>query len=132
MTDTFPPIAVVGAGGLLPRAADLAGFWANVAGGIDAGRDVPPGRWLLDAADCYQPGAPAPDKVYCTRGYFIDAIPLDLTGLAVDPHLVARLDAVFHLALAIGRMAWDDAITDSLDRRRVGVVLGNIALPTAL
>src|SRR5262245_58540392 len=110
MTDCFPPIAVVGAGRVLPGAADPAGFWANVAAGIDAGRDVPTGRWLLDPADCYQPGPPAADKVYCTRGYFLDAIPLDLAGLAVDPELVTRLDPVFRLALAIGRRAWDDAV----------------------
>src|SRR5439155_21917883 len=72
-----------------------------------------------------------PVKVYCSLGYFLDSIPLDLAGLDIDPDLVARLDPVFHLALAVGRMAWADAVTASLDRRRVGVILGNIALPTA-
>src|SRR5262245_43856195 len=128
---TFSPIAVVGVGGVLPGAADLDGLWANLAAGVDAAGDVPAGRWLLDPAECFQRGGPAPDKVYCTRGYFLDSIPLDLDGLDVDPDLVARLDPVFHLALAIGRMAWKDAVTDALDRRRVGVILGNIALPTA-
>src|SRR6185437_3543819 len=37
---------------------------------------------------------------------------------------------VFHLALHAGRQAFASGVTDHLDRRRVGVILGNIALPT--
>src|SRR5262249_2136980 len=64
------------------------------------------------------------------RGYFLDDIPLDLDGLDLDPELVRRLDPVVHLLLHAGRRAWADAVTGPLDRRRVGVIVGNIALPT--
>ena len=37
---------------------------------------------------------------------------------------------MYHLALHAGRQAWQDASTSNLDLNRVGVVLGNIALPT--
>ena len=37
---------------------------------------------------------------------------------------------MFHLALHAGRQAWRDARTEGLDRRRVGVIFGNIVLPT--
>src|SRR6185437_8419080 len=37
---------------------------------------------------------------------------------------------VFHLALHAGRQAFASGVTDHLDRRRVCVILGNIALPT--
>src|SRR5437763_17061804 len=62
VTDPYH-IAVVGAGALLPGAADPAAFWANVAAGRDCARDVPPGRWPLDPASVHQPGGPTPDKV---------------------------------------------------------------------
>ena len=76
VTDPYH-IAIVGAGALLPGAADAAAFWANVAAGRDCARDVPPGRWPIDPASAHQPGGPAPDKVYSLRGYFLDAIPTD-------------------------------------------------------
>src|SRR6185437_3001051 len=34
------------------------------------------------------------------------------------------------LTLHAGRQAWNVGVTDTLDRRRVGVILGGIALPT--
>src|SRR5262249_15754499 len=51
-------------------------------------------------------------------------------GLDLPAPLLARLDPVFHLALEAGRQAFATGSTRRLDRRRVGVVLGNIALPT--
>ena len=44
------PIAVVGMGGIFPGAPDLDRFWANIAAGVDASKEVPPHRWVLDPA----------------------------------------------------------------------------------
>src|SRR5262249_32050976 len=71
-----------------------------------------------------------PDHVYCRRGCFIDDFTLDPAGLDLPPDLVAGLDPLFHLTLLAGRHAWRSAKTDKLDRDRVAVILGNIALPT--
>jgi 3-oxoacyl-(acyl-carrier-protein) synthase/3-hydroxymyristoyl/3-hydroxydecanoyl-(acyl carrier protein) dehydratase len=116
-------IAVVGIGGMLPGGVDLADFWANIRAGRDCAREVPPYRWPIDPASVLQSGGPAPDKVYSLRGYFLDREPQ-------DPNVDAALDPLFHLAVAVSRMAWADAVTEEIDRRRVGVVLGSIALPT--
>ena len=116
-------IAVVGVGGRLPGAADLAAFWANVVAGRDAARDVPPDRWPINPALVLQPGPPALDKTYSLRGYFLDAVPR-------DPDVDPALDPLFHLAVTCARDAWNDARTAAVNRRRVGVVLGSIALPT--
>ena len=43
---------------------------------------------------------------------------------------MGRLDPMFHLALHAGRAAWRSARTEGIDRSRVGVVFGNIVLPT--
>ena len=44
--------------------------------------------------------------------------------------MIDRLDPLFHLALHVARQAWCDARTELVDRNRVGVVFGNIVLPT--
>ena len=44
--------------------------------------------------------------------------------------MLQRLDPMYQILLHAGRDAWDDANTDTVNRERVGVVIGNIALPT--
>ncbi len=126
-------VAVVGMGGVLPARdgwCGLDGFWRMVEAGESAAREVPPGRWRISPRDAYDPERGAPDRVYSTRACFVEGFRLDPRGLALDPALVAALDPVFHFALHAGREAWESAATAGLDRSRVSVVLGNIALPT--
>ena len=123
-------VAIVGIGGVFPGAPDPEAFWRLVADGVDATTDVPPGRWAIEPREAFDPRPATPDHVYSTRGGFIQDFRFDPEGLNLDPALVARLDPMFHLALHAGRDAWRDAITGALDRSRVGVVFGNIVLPT--
>src|ERR1022692_4239599 len=116
-------VAIVGMGGLFPSSATPERLWADVLAGADRSRDVPPGRWMLDPDAIYDPTVGAPDRVYSRRGCFLDSIPL-------DPALPAELDSVFHLTLYAGRQAFGSGVTHTLDRRRVGVILGDIVLPT--
>jgi len=123
-------VAIVGVGGIFPRCPDLARFWANVVEGVATTREVPPGRWRLEPQDAYDPRVGLPDHVYSTRGCFVEGFRFDPEGLDLDPNLVARLDLVYHLSLHAARAAWRDARTDELNRGRVGVVFGNLVLPT--
>ncbi len=123
-------VAIVGMGGLYPGAKDLAEFWRNVAGAVDASREVPAGRWTIPAERAFDPRLAVPDRVSSIRGYFLDSFQADLTGLDVDPALVSELDVLFHLALQAGVQAFRSARMDNVDRSRVGVILGSIALPT--
>lgn len=123
-------VAIVGIGGIFPGSLDLNQFWSNVVRGIDCTRTPPGGRWGLDVDDAYEAKIAAPDRVYSTRGGFIEGFSFDAEGLDVDRDVLADLDSAFHLALHAGRQAWRDAVTDTIDRRRVGVVLGNIVLPS--
>ena len=111
-------------GGLFPTAATPDRLWADVLAGKDNAHDVPAGRWMLDADAIYDPAVGAPDRVYSRRGCFLDAIPHDSTDL------LAGLDPVFHLTLYAGQQAFASGATRNLDHRRVGVILGNIVLPT--
>ena len=66
------------------------------------------------------------------KGCFISAIPrtAPLPGPVPEPKIPSGLDPLFHLLLYAGRQAFADAITSPLDRSRIGVIIGNLALPT--
>ena len=128
---TKPPIAIVGIGGIFPGARDLDQFWEAIAAGRSAVREVPEGRWILDRDDAFDPEIGAVDKVYSERACFVDELPRkSAMGLDLDPDLLSGLDPAFHLLLHAGHQAFRDAATANLDRARVGVIIGNIALPT--
>ena len=124
-------IAIVGFAGRFPGSGpDLDVFWQNVTSGTDCGTPVPAGRWLLPPDEILDGRSARPDSVYSSRGYFLDPFDPDLTGLAVAAGFVAALDPLFHLVLDVGNRAWQTARTGAVDRRRAGVILGNICLPT--
>ncbi|APW63092.1 beta-ketoacyl synthase N-terminal-like domain-containing protein [Paludisphaera borealis] len=123
-------VAIVGIGAILPGSPTARSFWRLVSAGLDATTEPPPGRWLLDPSRAYDPLVGRADRVYTTRGGFTDDEPLDVGDLAIDPALVARLDPTFRLALRTARDAWNAARTETIDRSRVGVIFGNIVLPT--
>jgi acyl transferase domain-containing protein/3-hydroxymyristoyl/3-hydroxydecanoyl-(acyl carrier protein) dehydratase len=122
-------IAIVGMGAVFPNSGSIEEFWQHVLAGRSLSREVPEGRWPLSTADAYAPDI-APDKVYSTRGCFVDGFRCDPEGLAIDPALLERLDPLFHILLRAGRDAWRDTVTTDVDKGRVGIIIGNIALPT--
>ncbi|MCX5794637.1 MAG: beta-ketoacyl synthase N-terminal-like domain-containing protein [Elusimicrobia bacterium] len=124
------PIAVVGIGGIFPDAPELGRFWDNIAQRRCASREVPSGRWILPPSEAFDPARPAADKVYCAKACLIEGFRLDYDGLELEAGFLSRLDPVFHLALHAARSAWRDARTEGVDRSRVGVIMGNIVLPT--
>ncbi len=124
------PIAIVGLGGILPGAATLDDFWNVVEEGVDTASEPPEGRWHLDLDQAYDPERARADHVYSKRACFIRDFELDPAGLDLPTELLDTLDPMVHLALHAGRQAWQDAVTDPLDPGRVGVMLGNLVLPT--
>ena len=132
MPVSIPTVAIVGIGGIFPDAPDLESFWTNVRNGRSATREVPPGRWQIPADAAFAPAVGVPDRVYSRRGCFIDDIPstASLSGLAIDPARLDGLDPLFHLLIHAGKRAFDDGVTAPLDRSRIGVIIGNLALPS--
>ena len=120
----------MGIGGVFPGAGDPGEFWENILAVRDCAREPPADRWLLSLNDVYAPGGPQPDKVYSKRACFVEDFELDKTGLDIDDDLLASLDPMFHLLLHAGKQAWQDSATGGLDKERVGVIIGNIVLPT--
>lgn len=125
-------VAIVGIGCTFPGSPTAERFWEIISGAISTAREVPAGRWALDLKDAYDPTVGAADKVYSKRGCFIDPAEaeFDLTGLDIDPALLARLDPMFRLLLRSGKMAFADGVTRDIDRSKVGVILGNLCLPS--
>ncbi len=124
-----PPIAVVGVGTAFPGALDPDTFWRGILAKVDQARTPPPGRWILPPEEALGDGVQL-DRVYSLRGCFVDPVHVSAEGLDLDPGLLDRLDPLYHLVLHAGRAAFADAVTSTLDRRRAGVVLAAIALPT--
>ena len=132
MKQQFPSVAIVGIGGIFPDAPDLTQFWNNIRNAKSAAREVPDGRWQISADAAFDAEAGKADHVYSKRGCFIDAIPplSELSDLCIDPASVSGLDPLFHLLLHAGKRAFDSAVTTPLDRSRIGVIIGNLALPS--
>ncbi|MHC5018820.1 MAG: beta-ketoacyl synthase N-terminal-like domain-containing protein [Planctomycetota bacterium] len=134
MASTDQPIAVVGIGGVFPRARSLDEFWFLIRDGVSAARPAPPGRWVVPPDDAYRPGGPSPDAVYSRHACDVelgpDGFEFDPSGLDADPAWLAELDPLHHFVLHAGRAALADADLAKVDRQRVAVVIGNIALPT--
>ena len=130
-TDRTERVAIVGIGGIFPGAPDLGTFWKNISNGIDSGRNVPKDRWFLRQETAFDPDGPKADRVYSSWGCFIENFQFDPTGLNLDRKILEKLDPLFHLGLHASRMAYQDArgITGT-SPDRVGVILGNIVLPT--
>ncbi len=123
-------VAIVGIGVIASQCHTPDQFWSLIRAGIDTSRPVPPDRWVLPPEIALNEHPGVADRVYSNRGYFVDPFTLDTTGLALDSAVLAGLDPVFHLVLHAGRQAFDDAVTAPLRRERIGVILGNIVLPT--
>ena len=125
-------IAIVGIGTIFPDASEPDLFWDNIRHRRSAAREVPDGRWGVASRHLYDPEPGKPDRLYSLRGCFIDTLPplSALAGLNIDPGRLAGLDPLFHLLLHAGKRALDDAKTASIDRSRIGTIIGNLALPT--
>ncbi|MGD8335685.1 MAG: beta-ketoacyl synthase N-terminal-like domain-containing protein [Desulfobacterales bacterium] len=123
------PIAVVGMAGIFPGAPDLPTYWHNIVSKFDANREVSPDRWVADAERMVN-RTPAQDRAFHRRGCFVDPVAFDPTGFDLPPDLLQDLDPMVHLVLSVGRTAVSDPVPIRFNRKRTGVVLAAIALPT--
>jgi 3-oxoacyl-(acyl-carrier-protein) synthase/malonyl CoA-acyl carrier protein transacylase len=117
------PVAIVGMSVLLPGAPDLATYWRNLVGAVDAISEVPEGRWDESFYSTVEGG---PDRIYCRRGGFVDA-EIDVTRFGIMPNSVPGTEPDQLIALRVAASAIADAGGDHRlpsDRQRVGVVLG--------
>ena len=91
-------IAIVGMACVFPRAANLTQFWSNLANGVDAIDEPPPGRW----STCRNFTLPQGHEAFlpCNRGGFLPCdVPFDPLPFGVQPNLVRHGDVILFKAL---------------------------------
>src|SRR3954447_15823493 len=116
--------AIVGVGGVFPRARDTATFWANVLARRDCIRELPPDRF--DASIFYDDDPDAPDRSYCRVAGYIEEIPVNPRQFRIPPLMWESMDRLQRLALAAAVEAFADARLEerAFDRDRAGIFLG--------
>lgn len=125
-------VAIVGVGGIFPKSPTLDRFWETIVGNVDTSRQPPPGRWLLDPDEAFDPAIGAADKIYSKKACFIDdeVDTASIAGLDIDGDFLRGLDPMYRLLLRTGHQAFSDARIDQVDRQKIGVIIGNLALPS--
>ena len=122
-------VAIVGMGALFPGAPDLATYWDNIVGGVDAISEVPAERW---ESFFYDPSAYAvnpapPDRVYCHRGGFVDEFAtFDAAAYGIMPVTVEAAEPDQLIALKVAAAAIADAGGEAAlgNAQKVGVIVG--------
>ncbi|MFM1802892.1 MAG: Polyketide synthase PksL, partial [Planctomycetota bacterium] len=126
------PIAIVGMGIVFPGADRPEDFWNVVVHGQCKAEQIASDRWPVDPKLLFEPRGIRSDSVYSLTACLIDKDwRPDPTGIPLPPDVNgSSLDPVFGLAIHAAAAAWRNARTEKLNRDRVSVILGNIALPT--
>src|SRR6202142_3012779 len=124
---SYRAIAIVGAGAILPDAANVPAFWENVKNCRYSITEVDRDRW--DPALYYDSDHSAPDKTYSTTGgwgrnYVWDPMKW---RLGVPPRVIAAMDEAQKWAIACTREALEDYGFPKrpLNTDRTAVILGN-------
>jgi acyl transferase domain-containing protein/NAD(P)-dependent dehydrogenase (short-subunit alcohol dehydrogenase family)/acyl carrier protein len=120
-------IAIVGAGAILPDAANVAAFWENIKSGRYSITEVSPDRW--DPSFYYDPDPSVPDKTYSKIGGWVRDHVWDPLKwhLPIPPRVTDAMDQAQKWAIAATREALEDYgyPRRPLDPDRVAVILGN-------
>ncbi|HEY6361241.1 MAG TPA: SDR family NAD(P)-dependent oxidoreductase [Vicinamibacterales bacterium] len=122
----LPPcdVAVVGAGCILPGAADVRTFWSNVLNKIDAITEVPPERF--DAGLYFDLDLKARDRIVSKWGGFMGDVPFDPVKYGIPPSALGSIDSLQLLALEVVDQALSDAGLADRDfpREHASVIFG--------
>jgi acyl transferase domain-containing protein/NADP-dependent 3-hydroxy acid dehydrogenase YdfG len=127
--DKFPefvPLAIVGVGGVFPKAKSLREYWANIKNKVDAIQDVPASHWSKDAY--FDADPKAADMVYAYKGGFLETYDFDPSEFGLSPNTLEATDPAQLFGLVAAKMALADAgypiDKDTWDRTRVSTILG--------
>ena len=120
------PIAIIGMGCRLPGASNPDAYWQLLRDGVDAVRELPPGRWDMDAF--YDPDPNALGKIYTRQGGFLsDVDQFEPEFFGISPREAIYMDPQQRLLLEVAWEALENAavVPKKLVNESVGVFLGN-------
>jgi len=119
-------VAIIGMGGIFPRANGLKQYWRLLFNGEDAITAVPENsHWSLK--DYFDKDPLAPDRTYCRRGGFIPEIAFDPAKYGMPPNNLDATDTSQLLGLLVAEMALEDAgfsQEKTFDREKTNIILG--------
>ncbi|MCF8051609.1 MAG: beta-ketoacyl synthase [Desulfobacterales bacterium] len=127
--DNASPIAIVGFSGVFPGASDPDRLWQRIIEKSDGICEIPPER-RNGAAESIWSDAAAPDQAVSRRAGLIGHFDFDPEACRLGGALVKRLDPLHQLSLCVGHRAWESFAAGPVDKKRAGVILAAIALPT--
>ena len=122
-------IAVVGMAGVFPQAQDTRQFLDNIIHKRESIITVPDHRWIGPVND-FISHQTLPDKAVSNKAGLIENFHFDPTGFLVDKDLLSSLDPLHQLVLHAGRDALLQCSHTNEDKKRTGVIIAAIALPT--
>ena len=123
-------VAIVGMACVMPGAADVEAFWANVVDGVDSVTEVPRTRWNPDLhfdpdVDSTARRGPGDEPMSVSKwGGWIPDVGFDALALGIPPASLASIDPAQLLALKVAADALVDAGYGSggFDRDRASVI----------
>ena len=92
---------------MLPKAADVREFWANIVNKVNGITEIPKIRF--DADRYYDPDKKARDKMYSKWGGFLTEVAFDPMRYGIPPNALASIDPM----QLLGLVAVEDALKDS-------------------
>jgi len=116
-------IAIVGMSCVFPGAPDLATYWDNILGKVDAVTD-PPDDW--EGLDYYDRASTANDRIYCRSGGWLHEVSFTPAEYGVMPVGVDGADPDHFLGLMLAHRALQDAgyVERPFDRSRAEIIVG--------
>jgi len=121
----FAPVAVIGIGGMFPKSPGIYDYWRLLFNGIDAIGDIPDSHWSPE--DYYDDDPKAEDRVYVSRGGFLDPVDFDPTEFGIPPAVLEATDTSQLLGLMVAKQVFNDAgygMESNFNHHRTSVVLG--------
>jgi len=121
--------AVVGMAGVFPQALDTRQFLDNIRRKKEAVIQVPDHRWP-GPVKAFTADQILPDKAISNKAGLIENFYFDPTGFQMDQDFLSSLDPLHQLVLHAGREAFVQCAHTREDKKRTGVILAAISLPT--
>jgi 3-oxoacyl-(acyl-carrier-protein) synthase/3-hydroxymyristoyl/3-hydroxydecanoyl-(acyl carrier protein) dehydratase len=129
MKNNFEKIAIVSMAGIFPGADNLNVFLKNIQNKQSAIIEIPEQRWIRSKKDVVSKEF-KPDTALCSKAGLINNFSFDPHGYQIDHSLLSNLDITHQLALQTGKEAIDKCYSDNNIKKRTGVILAAISLPT--
>ena len=121
--------AVVAMAGVFPQAGNTKIFLDHILQKKDCIIKVPDHRWA-GPVQGFVSRSPLPDKAVSDKAGLIENFDFDPSGFRIDESLLSMLDPVHKLVLHAGREAFLHCYHTRESKKRTGVILAAIALPT--